>query len=261
VAGPLGSTPGIIVGTGVGLAASVALAPAVEIPKQEAWAANPNRILDVGLLARLVAQGGIDLGAAAAEAKRDGFDSDKLDALVYLSQTVPAIGEALILWRRGLMSDELWGHVLVKAGLDTRYADVLTANKMAEPLAPAQIALGIVRSLLADPGLMPVDLDTSGGVVPAYQQSNIDPVAEAAKAGLTRERLRVLVGEIGLPMSTQQAASAYFRRIIELGDYNRSILEGDVRPEWAHAILEQARQILSSNQYAELELRGYLTRT
>ena len=67
-------------------------------------------------------------------------------------------------------------------------------------------------------------------------------------------------------MSPQQAASSLFRRLLlpngkrfALADYYRAILEGDVRPEWGDAILEQSREILTANQYAELELRGFLT--
>src|SRR5439155_5220509 len=78
----------------------------------------------------------------------------------------------------------------------------------------------------------------------------------------------VMVGEIGLPMSPQQAASALFRQLVldngrtfSREDYNRAILEGDIRPEWGDAILHQARAILSPNQYTELQLRGFVDAT
>ncbi len=260
MAGPLGSTPGIIVGVGVGTAASVALEPTVELPRQKVWADNPNRLLDPQLLARLVAQGGVNLEVGRADAKREGFTSEKFDQLVYLSQTVPPVAEAVTLWRKALIPDALFYHSLTKAGLDARYLGPLAGLKMDERLAPSQIALGIVRSILDDAGLLVTKLDTGPGKVPRYPVSPLDPVAEAATWGITKERLRVMVGEIGLPMSPQQAASALFRGIIERTDYNAAIAEGDIRPEWAAAILAQARQILTANQYAELQLRGYIDR-
>src|SRR4029077_11633066 len=111
MAGPLGSAPGIIIGVGVGTAAAAALEPAIEIPRQDAWNRLPNRILDAGTLARLVAQGGVDLGAAHAEAQREGYAADKVDALVYLAQTVPGFGEALTLYRRDPAGfAALWSH-------------------------------------------------------------------------------------------------------------------------------------------------------
>ena len=262
MANPLGSAPGIVIGVGVGTAAAAAIEPAVELPRQAAWS-KPGaavRVLDPAIMARLVAQGGIDLGTAQADAAKEGYSEDKLNALVYLAQTVPGFAEAMTIWRRqGARPngwDDLFSHAMVKGGLDQQYeADV--ENLFDEWLTPAQVALAIVRSLMKDPGLMPVNLDTSGGVVPAYPQSAIDPLTEALGGGVDTERLRVLVGSIGLPMSTHEAASAYFRDIIKLGDYNRSILEGDVRPEWASAILDQARAILSPSEYAELQLRGF----
>lgn len=259
MAGPLGSAPGIIVGVGVGTAAAAAIEPAVELPRQKAWAANAVRVLDPAVMARLVASGGVDLGTAQTDGELEGYGADKVNALVYLAQTVPGFAEAVTGLRRKTISPGDFAHTLVKSSMDARYFTAIEdlANTW---LTPAQVALAIVRSLIADPGLMPVNLDTSGGNVPAYPQANIDALVEAAGGGVDRERLRVMVGSIGLPMSTQQAANATFRGITTRGDFNRSILEGDVRPEWADAIFEQARQILTASEYAELELRGYYQR-
>lgn len=257
MADPLGSTPGIIVGVGVGAAAAAALEPAVELPRQKAWSDNPNRELDPGTMARLAAQGGVSLGLARAAAKREGYDQDKLDALVYLAQTVPAVSEAITLWRRGHLSDALFTHVLTKAGLDTRYVQPTMDAAHDERLAPAQIALGVVRGILQSDGLLVKDLDLSAGNVPRYPVSSIDPVAEAATWGIDRERLRVMVGEIGLPMATIMAANALFRGILTQTDYNAAVSEGDVRPEWGEAIKEVSRQILTTGQYVEGHLRGW----
>ena len=69
----------------------------------------------------------------------------------------------------------------------------------------------------------------------------------------------MLVGSIGLPPSVQQLASMQFRGIIEQGDYNRGIAEGDARPEWGPYWLEQSRVILSPHDGAELYLREWIT--
>src|SRR5690242_602788 len=117
----LGSTPSLLLGFAVGGAAQAAFEPALEIPKQQAWASAPNRVLDPGLLAALVAQGGVELGTAESLAAHSGHSKANLDALVYMAQTVPGIAEALHLWRLGFISDALMQHVLVKEGLDQRY--------------------------------------------------------------------------------------------------------------------------------------------
>jgi hypothetical protein len=263
MADPLTSSLGILTGVAVGTAAAAALEPAIELPKQTAWSENAVRVLDPAIMARLVAQGGIDLGTAQKDAKLEGYGADKLNALVYLAQTVPGFAEAMTIWRRKgprpNTFDALFDHAMVKTGLDQQYiADV--ENLFDEWLTPAQVALAIVRGLINDPGLMVETLDAGPGNVKAYTPSTLIALDEALGGGVDKERLRVMVGSIGLPMSTHEAASGFFRSILTRSDYNRSILEGDVRPEWADAILEQARQILTAGEYAELELRGYYDR-
>ena len=255
----LGATPGIIVGVGVGAAASAALAPAIEIPKQEAWAANANRILDAGLLARLVAAGGIALPAAQAEALRDGYGNDKLDALVYLEQTVPGLAQALELWRRFALPDDLWTHALVKAGLDARYLPYLAQLKVGELVGMGDIAYGVVRGILPAPSWVPVAPPATGDKVPRFPQVQIDPLVLANKLGFDEDMLKLMVGRSGLSMAPVMAANAFFREIIGPNDYLLAIAEGDLRTEWAEAVQEVSREILTAHDYAELQLRGFST--
>lgn len=255
----IGSTPALIVGTAVGGAAAAAFEPALEVPRQEAWNAAPNRILNPELLARLVAQGGVDLADAAAEAKRDGYGPDKLDALVYLAQTVPGIGEATALWRRGLISDGLYSHVLVKEGLDQRYVAGIIANKTAEPIGLGDIGYAVVRGIVPAPSYVPVPVPASGDTVPRYPVVNVDPEELAARLGYSPEMLQIIVGRSGLSMAPVMAAQARFRGIIGPNDYLIAIGEGDLRTEWAHPLLEVSRQILTADQYMEAVLRGWST--
>lgn len=255
-----GSAPGIIVGVGVGAAASAALEPALEIPKQEAWQRNANRILVPTTLAQLVAQGGIALDSARASALRDGYSHDKLDALVYLSQAVPGIGEATDLWRKGLLSSELYTHVLVKTGLDQRYVAPIVANKTAEVLGIGDIAYGVVRGILPAPSWVPVAPPATGDKVPRFPQVDLDPLTLAQMLGYDEDMLKLAVGRSGLSMAPVMAAQALFRQIIGPNDFLLAIAEGDLRTEWAEAVREVSRQILTSHDAAELQLRGYLTR-
>src|SRR5205823_801112 len=133
------------------------------------------------------------------------------------------------------------------------------ADLVDERLSAQVMALAIVRGLVPDPGILPVGPPSAVGKVPAFPVFNVDPVTEAQAQGFDLDRLSILAGIAGRPMGPESAASATFRKIIEKVDYQRAISEGDVRNEWAEAIFETARQILTSNQYAELQLRGFLT--
>jgi hypothetical protein len=256
----LGSATGIVVGAGVGAGAAVALNPVFEVPKQVAWKGLPNRIHDVTVLARLVAQGGLSHTEAIADALRDGYAQDKLDGLIYLSQTRPPVAQALTLWRRFALPDELWTDTLVHAGIDPRYFPYLNQLKVGELVGLGDVAMAVVRSILPSPPWMPVAPPAQGDKVKTFPRLDIDPVALAAKLGYDEEQLELMVGRSGLSMAPVMAANALFRDIIGPDDFLLAIAEGDLRTEWGWVVRETARQILTAGQYAELELRGYYDR-
>lgn len=256
--GVTGGAGGEALAFAVGFAAGRALTPAGTTIEQDAWNGAQVRRLDAGTAAAAAAEGLTVGDGAASEATYSGYEASRFDVLYNLALTAPGMGELLTQIRRGTISDAQALHALRKMHLEPQY-DKATLDLATVYLTPQQVALGIVRSVVRDPGLLPVQLDISDSNVARYPVYPGDPVAEAAAGGVDIDRLRVMVGEIGLPMSTHEAASAYFRKIITKGAYYQSILEGDVRPEWADAILAQAREILPSHAYAEGELRGYLT--
>ena len=255
----LGSTPSLLLGFAVGGAASAAFDPALEIAKQQAWADAANRIVDAGTLARLVAEGGVDLGSAQPYAHRNGYNNNQLDALIYLAQTVPGGAEALHLWRLGEISDADFTHTLVKGGLDQRYVQPILNSKLKEQLGLGDIAYAVVRGILPAPAYVPVPPPATGDNVPRYPQVQADPEALAARIGYDAQALEILVGRSGLSMAPVMAAQAHFRGIIGPNDYLMAIAEGDLRTEWAQPVLDASRQILTADQYMELALRGWTT--
>lgn len=258
MANPLGSAPSIILATGLGAAAATAIQPVVESARQTAWSNNRVRVLTPGLNAALVAQGAISLDQGRGQAHLEGYNDDKFDGLVQLALRAPTYGEAQDLKRRNKITLDQLRHSFAKAQIEEQYWDAL-ADLVDDRLSAQAVALGIIRSLIADPGFFPVQLTTTGGKVPSYPVSTIDPIAEAAASGFNEERLRVMVGSIGRPPGPGEGARALFRNLIERPDFNRLILEGDTRPEWAETFLDINREILTAGQYAELQLRGFLT--
>jgi hypothetical protein len=260
----LGSTPGLIVGAGVGAAAATALAPAFEVPKQDAWARLPNRILDVGTLARLVARGGVLLGdpdgqtdgSAYGEARRQGYAADKLDRLVYLSQTFPGSGELDALSNRELVTIPMVREALTRSGLPPEWIQPII-DKFDDILTPGELAAAIHRGLVPDPGILLGEQPSGPRKVASYPVQPINAVKEAAGSGYNEERLAVLVGLQGLPMGPHEAAQALFRGIITHGDYIAAFNESNSRNEWAQAVLDQSRQIPTARDFFENALRGY----
>jgi len=116
-----------------------------------------------------------------------------------------------------------------------------------------------VRGLIPSEGTLLVDPPSESGKVPAYPQQPLSGLAAAAAAGFSPEAYKVMVGINGRPMSLHEAASAYFRGIIELADFHRAVSEGDTRNEWRDAILEQARVIPSPVNYIEGYVRNWIS--
>ena len=247
-----------VFGVGVGIAAADAVQPVVEVARQDAWKANANRVLTPDQLAALLAQGLISAGTAVDHASRNGYSSDKLDALAQLAMHAPGIPEALNLWRRGEIDEAQFRHALRKANLEPQYDAALELLKD-DRLSPEVVALAIVRGLIADPGILPVAPPTGTGTVPAFPVFPIPAVKESEAGGFDLARLSVLTGIAGRPMSPEAAASAFFRSIIDRVDYDRAVSESDVRNEWRDAILEQQRAIVHPAEAAGLRLKGWVT--
>jgi hypothetical protein len=242
-----------------GLAVGPALAPELQDLINETWHLHPSRVPDAGTLANGVAQGQIDRDTAALWATYHGINGDRFDALVNIANVGPGIPAAFDLWRRGIIDERGFRRAAQRVGLEPEWINDLVQIKQSL-LDPADIARGIHRGLIPDPGLLRGVSTPGPGKVESYPVYSIDALKEAAAYGIDRDRLGVLVGLQGLPMGSHEAAQALFRGVIEDNDYLRAIAEGNTRNEWADAIREQSRQIPSVTNYVEAYVRGWITK-
>lgn len=271
IGGTIGKFIGNTVGEAAAFAAGVAVGPVLEPLLQKirnaTWSDYPDKPLDPTAIAEIVAQGLLGQDDGATEAAMSGLAATPFAALLQAAQIAPSVSEVLDLWRRNatkkpdeqISSDQV-DHALSKAKLESQYWAAVK-ELASERLDPAVIAVAIQRGIMKDPGFLPVGPPTDTGVVPAFPVSPLDALNEAIASGIDEQRLFVETAIVGNPLSLQEAASAFFRGIIEQADYDRAVAEGNTRNEWGPAALAQARKILSAEQYAELELRGFYDRT
>lgn len=253
-----GNTVGIASGVAAGGATARALDPILQAVTNAAWEQNPDVPPNAYVMAEGVAQGQVTKTAAYQWAAEQGLGSKQMDALVNVANVGPGIASAYEAWRRGFLTDAEFNTALNRTGLETQWWDAMRKLK-AVLLDPADIARGIHRGLIPDPGLLKGNASPGPGKVEAYPVYNIDALQEAAGHGVDHDRLGVLVGLQGLPMGSHEAAQALFRNVIEENDYLRAIAEGNTRNEWADAIKEQSREIPTSHAYVENAIRGYIT--
>jgi hypothetical protein len=256
-----------IAGIAIGGAGAAAVEPVLEVPKQEAWKGNANRILDLGTLAHLVTQGLISEAAVTDHAQRNGYSADKLQALIQLNLRAPGVPEVLELWRRNAsrpaseqITEAQVDHALAKAQIEPQYWPAVK-ELFSERLDPAVIAVAIQRGIMRDPGFLPVGPPAAQGKVPKFPVSGLDPLAEAISSGVTQDRLFVETAIVGNPASPDLAARMTFRDIIERVDFDRAISEGNTRNEWADFLFEGFRQIVTAHDGVEGRLRGWLDDT
>jgi hypothetical protein len=260
------STPELAIGIAVGGAAGAAFEPKLEVPKQTAWAANPQRLPDLGLLADLVAGGKITLKDGRNMAARLGFDTGPFDSIVWLAQNRLDFPLMLRLWRRfpdyvspsGKSVAALLDETLAHEQLDWDYHELLTKLEHAELIGLGDIATAIVRGAVPAPSWVPVPPPTTTDKVPRFPVTDLDPVALAAKLGFDEDMLRIMTARSGLSLAPILATQALFRGALSANDWLLAIAEGDLRTEWAETLKAAARQIPTADQFVEGWLRGWL---
>jgi hypothetical protein len=261
----LGALGGASVGIAVGEAGATILEPALEAPRQKAWQDSQAKILELPELAALVAQALNELGDVVEDAARNGYDEDALRSAIQLALHGPGVAEALTLYRRnGLVepSQQITltqlEHALAKAGLEGQYWEAIKAQ-VNLPLEGAQLAQGIHRGYIAysAPGFI-APPDTPGDV-PFYPQTNIDAAATAAANGMDAQQLQVLVGIAGLPLSLFEMLELLNRGLVTEDDVKRAIANSNLQNQYMDVALDLRRRLLTPHEYAELDLRGYLS--
>ena len=254
----IGSTPSLLLGIAAGGAASAAFEPALEIPRQQAWAAAPHRVLEPELLARLVAQGGVTLGTAETLATHSGYSKANLDALVYLAQSPPGEAELLFLWRLGVIDEATWRQGLVKLGRRPDWIDRI-AQTFSVPLTAAEAAVAIHHNVIPNQGQLPgLDLQTTGKVL-RFPQVPIDAYKSAEAYGVGNDQLDAITRVLGLPPGLDTVARGVFRGILDRGDFTLAALQSNRRTEWQAFEFEIYRQIPTAEQFVEAHLRGWIT--
>ena len=218
----LSALTGGVAGVAIGEAASTALGPVFEPLEQDAWQSQPSKILDLNQLATLVATALNSIDDVLDDAERNGYNRDELQSAIQLALKAPGRRRRELYLRtqadpQGSITLEQLHHAYAKAGIEFQYRDPLTAAAQTTLLTPAELALGAVRGTVNDQGLLIVELDTSGSNVEQYTPAALNIIDEAAAAGINTERLRAMIGSIGLPMAVELAARATYRNILTKG--------------------------------------------
>lgn len=253
-----GDSAAAAIGFGLGVALGRALEPLATKIAYEAWETAPIRVPDAGVLASGVSQGQVDEGKARAWAASHGVGEEAFAALVNIANTGPEIGLAMRAWRRGDLTEAQFATALRRTGLEEQWYDAVEALKE-ERLDPAALATAIHRGIVAGHGLIVAEPPQGAGKVPHVAQSDLDPIAEAASHGIDPERMRILVGNTGLPPGLMEMLSLLNRGKVTEDDVKRAVANSNLRNEYMDVVLELRRQLPTARDFLENALRGYRT--
>jgi hypothetical protein len=248
----------LLVAVGVGGAAAQALEPDFVDIRQSSWKDNRNLVLEPELLARLYAQGGIELQTGIDQSAYSGISEDRFRDLAWLAQSVPGAPELLFLWRYGIIDEPAFRQALQKTGVRPDFVDAI-AKTFTLPLDAGAIATAVHRGIMDGTGLILQEPPTAPGNVKIVPPSTLDPVAQAQALGISHEQLRILVGNTGLPLSLFEMLQLLNRGIVTEDDVKRAIAESNLRNEYMDVAIPLKRRLLTPHEYGESQLRGVLT--
>jgi hypothetical protein len=255
---PLEITGSLAIGTGLGGAIKDTVDPRLQKFKNDQWSQHQHVPIDAGTAAEIAAEDVAKYDLMAAEATLTGYEGARFAELYGVTLNAPGTGELIAMLRR---SDEVgidFAHGLRKAKLETRWDDALR-NLADQRLAATDIAYMVVRGVLPDEGLLGLSLPTHADKLKLPPQHSLNPITEAKRTGWDADRLAMMIARSGLAMAPVMAAQANFRGILTDNDYLLTIARGDLFPAYADPVKEVSRQILTAGEYAELQLRGFLT--
>lgn len=222
-----------LLGFAFGGAASRSVRPIFELVEQESWNANPNRLLAPNTLAELVATALLELGPARAEAQRQGYTGNRLEALAQLALRTPTLGQAMEARRRDLISEAQYRHALRKAAIEPQYDAAMVALLEVLPPVTDLVRMG-VREVFSPAQRAALELDAE------FPEAFGD---RAERLGLSRQTARdYWAAHWELP-SFEQLAQMRFRGELTAAELREALRALDYAPTWRGKLEAIARRI------------------
>lgn len=140
---------GIALGAAISPVLQAGLQPAVRILANKAWTALPTLPLSPDLLAAAVLKGVLTESQAASQAIESGISGSAFVNMVETAGQAIGLAEALLLWRRGQITDAHLTEIIQYSNLNPKFYDDVRLLKFTPPSVGAALE-GRVKSHLTD---------------------------------------------------------------------------------------------------------------
>ncbi len=232
---PLGIVGGTAIGTGVGGGITTVVAPVVRDLANEAWERYQSMPLEVVLAANVVASGERSYAWGLGEARKQGINDDRFQALVDFNDTAPDLANLYDLLRRNIISPADFAEGARKQLIEEKWLGPLLALAQ-RILSPAEAAN-------------------------AWQQgfmSEAEASAEAERSGVSPARSAIQRELAGLPPGAMDGLTLLRRGLVDEATYRRIVREGHTKTKYTDALLGLRSHILNGRDVAGLWLRGWI---
>lgn len=253
-----GNTVSTAAGTAAGAATAGALAPLLQEEINLTWSQFPNRPVAAAALAAGVAQGQVDPVKAKAEARLSGYSGTAFNTMVDIANVGPPLQSAYDNFRRGVWDQAEFDAALNRLGIEPEWWRGLQDLASAR-LSPDEVANAVQQGHLRNDDILPPIV---GGQLPLdipLTQIDLDPLTEAAAAGIDGDRLKVKANLSGLPPPQGELLTMWRRGIITEAAVEAGIREGHTKTKWVSAVKEMKRTYLTPIEYVDAHLRGYIS--
>lgn len=228
---------------------------------------------EAGTLAAGVAQGQVGEKDARLWASYHGVGDDAFTAMIDIANVGPGVAEAYNLWRRDKTDEAGFRRAVKRLGLEQEWIDGLVLLKE-NLLSLSDVANAVQQGHLPNPGILPdvsAGVEVAGGSVEAtapdgqppssvpLTQIDLDPIAIAAGLGYALDELQVAANLAGLPPGPESLLSMWNRNVIDEQSVDAGIREGHMKTKWAGAYKRMRWAVLSAQEYAEAQLRQWVT--
>lgn len=201
---------GIAVGAVISPVLGAATAPYVQSLANEVWPHNPVVPLSPAELALATLRHNPHVGAPYGEAAMSGVNKDRMDALIYNTGEALALGELLLLYRRGQIDEARLVTGMRQSRIRDEWMPELLDLRFAPPGAGEVIAGALKRHL----------------PIPDARQ-------KLGEAGINPVNFDWMLASAGRPPGVETVVQLWNRGYATEADVDRTIAQSDVNPDFA----------------------------
>lgn len=215
--GPTHFSESIIIGIALGSILSpvlaAAIAPQVQGVENTAWPKSPNRPLPPELLAASVLKNVLTEDQAKGTAAVSGIDNGAFHTMVETAGQSIGVAEALLLLRRGQITDAQFTQVLQYSNVNKAFYDMARALRYAPP-SVGEVITGALKGHL----------------------TAADAQARLAVAGVDPSNYAWLLASAGRPPGVEMVIQLWNRQLATEADVDRTIRQSDINPDFADLV-------------------------